>query len=65
MTHWTEAADLLEERDVKSAFARHAPGAVAFVLCAALGVYIAYFRFAQQPSAAPCIPCGSAEKCSD
>ncbi len=46
MTHWTDAADLLDERegDPRSYVARVAPGALAFLLSAALGVYVVYLR---------------------
>jgi hypothetical protein len=46
MTHWTDAADLLDERegDSRSYVLRAAPGALAFLLSAALGVYMVYLR---------------------
>ncbi len=46
MTHWTEAADLLDEREAarQSVLTRYAPGALAFVLSASLGLYVVYLR---------------------
>ena len=46
MTHWTDAADLLAEREDRTPglIARYAPGALAFALSAALGVYLVYLR---------------------
>lgn len=46
MTHWTDATDLLDEREERSQgfVARYAPGALAFTLSAALGVYLVYLR---------------------
>ena len=46
MTHWTDAADLIDEPDdgAKGAVARFAPGALAFLLSAALGAYLVYLR---------------------
>ena len=54
MTHWTEAADLLDEREVarQSALTRYAPGALAFVLSASLSVYLVYLR-PMSPASAP------------
>jgi hypothetical protein len=57
MTHWTEAAEMLDERDAAppSAVVRYAPGAFAFVMSAALGVYLVYLRphlFAPAPELA-------------
>jgi hypothetical protein len=42
MTHWTEASDLLDEPVERGFLARFAPGALAFLLSAALGVWIVY-----------------------
>ena len=44
MTHWTEAADLIGEREgeARGFVARYAPGALAFTLSAALGAYLVY-----------------------
>ena len=61
MTHWTEAAEFLDEREAapQSAVARYAPGVFAFVMSAALGVYLVCLRpvvFAPQsevPAARP------------
>jgi hypothetical protein len=56
MTHWTDAAELIGDRDYgprglsrhglrgRGLVARYAPGALAFTLSAALGVYIVYLR---------------------
>jgi hypothetical protein len=55
MTHWTEAAEMLDERDSapQSVVARYAPGAFAFVMSAALGVYLVYLRPQMFASAPP------------
>jgi hypothetical protein len=55
MTQWTDAADFIGEREEggHSFVARYAPGALAFALSAALGVYLVYFRPFLQPSAPP------------
>ena len=55
MTHWTEAADLLDEREVarQSVLTRYAPGALAFVLSASLGLYVVYLRPSAPDLAAP------------
>jgi len=67
MTHWTEAADLLEERaEAGLGFvARYAPGAGAFVLSAALGVYLVYLRPAMHVPVAPPPPVLAAAVKSD
>jgi hypothetical protein len=46
MTHWTEAADLIGEREgeARGFLARYAPGALALTLSAALGAYLVYLR---------------------
>jgi hypothetical protein len=46
MTHWTEAAEILDERESapQGAVARYAPGVFAFVMSAALGVYLVCLR---------------------
>ncbi|HXT05484.1 MAG TPA: tlde1 domain-containing protein [Roseiarcus sp.] len=51
MTHWTDAAELIGDRDcgaqrmgAQGLAARYAPGALAFALSAALGVYLVYLR---------------------
>ncbi len=53
MTHWTEAADLLDEREVarQSVLTRYAPGALAFVVSASLGLYLVYLRPTSQAPA--------------
>src|SRR3954454_22856825 len=55
MTHWTEAADLLDESEGPrpNAFVRFAPGALAFLLSASLGAYLVYIRPLSSDSAAP------------
>ena len=55
MTHWTEAADLIEERGLPTPgfAARYLPGALAFTLSAALGVYLVYLRAPVSVPAAP------------
>ena len=46
MTHWTEAADLIGEREgaAQGFVSRYLPGALAFTLSAALGAYLVYLR---------------------
>ena len=44
MTHWTEAADLIESDGERGVFSRVLPGALAFTLSAAIGVWVVYFR---------------------
>src|ERR1700722_6149474 len=44
MTNWTDAIDLLEERDQRGFMSRVGPGALAFALSAALGVWLIYLR---------------------
>ncbi len=46
MTHWTEAAEMWDERDSAppNVVARYAPGVFAFVMSAALGVYLVCLR---------------------
>ena len=46
MTQWTDAADLIGEQDdgAPGLVTRYAPGALAFALSAALGVYLVYLR---------------------
>jgi hypothetical protein len=56
MTHWTEAADLIGEREgeAQGFVARYVPGALAFTLSAALGVYLVYLRpLMHAPAASP------------
>jgi hypothetical protein len=56
MTHWTEAADLIDDREyaAQGLLARYAPGVLAFTLSAALGVYIVYLRpFLRAPAPPP------------
>jgi len=56
MTHWTDANDLIEERGLPTPgfAARYVPGALAFALSAALGVYLVYLRApVSVPSAPP------------
>ena len=57
MTHWTEAAEMLDEREFArpSVIVRYAPGAFAFIMSAALGVYLVCLRpqmFASAPQPA-------------
>jgi hypothetical protein len=62
MTHWTDAAELIGDRDdgAQGVIARYAPGALAFTLSAALGVYLVYLRpFLHEPAAPP--PSSTAE----
>ena len=71
MTHWTEAADIIGDRDYSSqspglrgarvqglgVVMRYAPGALAFTLSAALGVYLVYLRpFLHAPSRPEAMP---------
>jgi hypothetical protein len=44
MTNWTDAIDLLDERDQRGFMSRVGPGALAFALSAALGVWLIYLR---------------------
>jgi len=55
MTHWTDANDLIEERGLPTPgfAARFLPGALAFTLSAALGVYLVYLRAPVSVPAAP------------
>ena len=55
MTHWTDANDLIEERGLPTPgfAARYLPGALAFTLSAALGVYLVYLRAPVMVPAAP------------
>ncbi len=55
MTHWTEATNLLDDREPRAQgfIARYAPGTLAFALSAALGVYIVYLRPTLRMSAPP------------
>jgi len=64
MTHWTEATDLIDERDcgAQGFVARYAPGALAFTLSAALGAYLVYLRPLLRAPAAPAPMQVAAEK---
>jgi hypothetical protein len=55
MTHWTEANDLIDDRENESQgfVVRYAPGVLAFALSAALGAYIVYLRPLLHAPAAP------------
>jgi hypothetical protein len=60
MTHWTDAAELIGDRDYgprglngRGLVTRYAPGALAFTLSAALGVYLVYLRPSLHATAQP------------
>ena len=53
MTNWTDAIDLLDERDERGFMSRVGPGALAFALSAALGVWLIYLRPMSHTSPAP------------
>jgi hypothetical protein len=55
MTHWTEATDLIGDRETgaRGVIVRYAPGALAFALSAALGAYLVYLRPMLRTAAPP------------
>ena len=57
MTHWTEAADLIGEREgaAPGFVSRYLPGALAFTLSAALGAYLVYLRPLMHAPAPPAV----------